>query len=420
MDEGTVQESHLFSNRAFELVCLASFGLLLAGNLRLVAAAPADSPQCVLNGIDVLIRDDFQMLAGQKIGLITNHTGHDANRTSTITCLANAPNVQLVALFSPEHGLSGNLDQTEIANGQDKATGLVVHSLYGKTRQPTAEMLNGLDTIVFDIQDIGTRFYTYISTMGLAMEAASAHKKRFVVLDRVNPIGGHIVSGPVLDPGKESFVGYHPIAVRHGMTAGELARMFVAEKQLKLDLQIVKVENWDRATYFDATGLPWTNPSPNIRSLTQAILYPGIGMLETTNLSVGRGTDTPFEVIGAPWLDGRKLARALNDTHLPGVRFVPIEFKPSASKFQGQSCSGINVIVINRDHFQSVRTGLEIARHLVQMFPNDWNPESYPRLLGNQTAYQTLLAGKSVEDIEAAFKGGFDAFKHRRAKYLLY
>jgi CubicO group peptidase (beta-lactamase class C family) len=259
----------------------------------------------VLNGIDVLERDGFKQLAGRRVGLITNHTGHNRDRVSTVDLLHRAGGVELVTIFSPEHGFRGVLDQVNIANATDESTGLPIRSLYGETRKPTPQMLHGLDTLVFDVQDIGTRFYTYISTMGLAMEAAAEYGLIFVVLDRVNPIGGHLVAGPVLDEGQESFVGFHPTPVRHGMTAGELARMFRSERGLEnLDLVVVPLAGWRRDMYFDETGLPWTNPSPNMRSLTEAVLYPGIGLLETTNVSVGRGTDTPFEVIGAPWIDG--------------------------------------------------------------------------------------------------------------------
>ena len=257
----------------------------------------------VLVGIDVLQRDGFKPLKGH-VGLIANHTSLDRNHTSTVQVLHDAPQVDLVTLFSPEHGFLGTLDQRIIDDVDDQATGLTVHSLYGKTRQPTAEMLAGVDTLVFDIQDIGARFNTFVSTMGEAIQAAE-HGVMFVVLDRPNPINGVDVAGPVLDQGRESFVGWHTIPVRHGMTVGELARMFNEELELGVDLRVVPVVGWERRDYFDATGLTWINPSPNMRSLTEAVLYPGIGLLETTNLSVGRGTDTPFEVVGAPWIDGR-------------------------------------------------------------------------------------------------------------------
>ncbi|MDH3902328.1 MAG: DUF1343 domain-containing protein, partial [Xanthomonadales bacterium] len=252
----------------------------------------------VLTGIDVLKRDGFKQLEGQKVGLITNQTGNSRLGVSNIQLLHNAANVNLLAIFSPEHGLFGKLDVPLIEDSKDTTTGIRVFSLYGSTRRPTADMLNGIDTLVFDIQDIGTRFYTYISTMGEAMQAAAENHVRFVVLDRPNPINGITVSGPVLDEGRESFVGFHRLPVRHGMTIGELALMFKAELSLDLELEIIPLEGWHRTDYFDRTGLQWINPSPNMRNLDEAILYPGIGLLETTNLSVGRGTETPFELFG--------------------------------------------------------------------------------------------------------------------------
>jgi uncharacterized protein YbbC (DUF1343 family) len=281
-------------------------GTVAAGAIRDVSTnrKPASD---VLTGIDVLVRDNFRQLAGRKVGLITNHTGRSRDGQTTVKLLHKAEGVELAALFSPEHGFEG-----KIGDARDQATGLKVFSLYGETRKPTPAMLESIDTLVFDIQDIGTRFYTYVSTMGEAMQAAAEQKMRFVVLDRPNPIGGLAVAGPMLDPGKESFVGVHRLPGRHCMTIGELARLFKAELKLDLELEVIACEGWRRADAWDATGLTWVNPSPNMRSLTQAFLYPGIGLLETTNLSVGRGTDTPFEVIGAPWLDGQKLAAEMN------------------------------------------------------------------------------------------------------------
>src|SRR5581483_4665277 len=278
-------------------------------------------------GIDVLQRDSFAPLRGRSVGLITNHTGLNRKGMATADLLRAAPEVRLRALFGPEHGIRGALD-TKISDSKDKATGLPVYSLYGERTRPTAAQLAGLDTLVFDIQDIGTRFYTYISTLGLCLEAAAEHSLRFVVLDRPNPLGGLDVEGPLADPDQLSFTAYHPIPIRHGLTVGEMARLFQAEKRIGADLHVVPVEGWRRADFWDATNLTWVNPSPNMRSLTGALLYPGIGLLETTNVSVGRGTDTPFEIIGAPWLDGRLLAAELNARDLPGVRFVPVRFTP--------------------------------------------------------------------------------------------
>jgi uncharacterized protein YbbC (DUF1343 family) len=325
-----------------------------------------------------------------------------------------------VALFSPEHGIEGKLEVANIGDARDPSTGLPIFSLYGKTRKPTAEMLRELDTLVFDIQDIGARFYTYISTMGYAMQAAAEHGKRFVVLDRPNPINGIDVAGPMLDAGRESFVAFHRLPVRHGMTVGELARMFREELSLDLDLEVIRMEGWRREQYFDQTGLKWVNPSPNMRSLTEAILYPGIGMLETTNLSVGRGTPTPFELFGAPWLDGKKLADALNAAGLPGVRFDEIQFTPDASVYQGKCCGGVRITISNRDAFEPVRTGLEAARQLRILYPDHWAANKYLGLLGNKQVHEALLAGKPVAELVALYQPELTRFLARRAKFLIY
>ena len=371
-------------------------------------------------GVDVLAAEEFLPLAGRKIGLITNHTGLDSAGKRTIDLLHNAKNLSLVALFSPEHGLQGKLDQSEILDARDEATNLPIYSLYGKTRRPSPEHLQDIDTFVFDIQDIGTRFYTYISTMGNAMEVAAEHKLKFVVLDRPNPLGGTLVEGPVLDPGKESFVGYHPIAVRHGMTVGELAKMFRAELGLELDLQVIKVEHWRPETYWDATGLAWVNPSPNMRSLAQAVLYPGVGLLETTNVSVGRGTDTPFEVLGSPWIDGRTLAAELNSRQLPGVRFVPIRFTPNASKFSGKVCGGVNITVTNRSIFESVLTGIHLAHALRKLYPEAWEMARFPRLLCDQKVFDAVANGQPPAEIESDYQSELKDYLSRRNNYLLY
>src|SRR5581483_2880797 len=291
----------------------------------------------VSTGIDVLQRGGFVPLRGRRVGLITNHTGLNREGHATADLLHAAPNLQLAALFGPEHGIRGALDE-HVPDMKDEATGLPVYSLYGARNRPTAEQLAGLDTLVFDIQDIGTRFYTYISTLGLTLEEAAKHGLRYVVLDRPNPLGGLEVEGPLADADQLSFTAYHRLPIRHGMTVGELARLFNAEKKLGADLQVILVEGWRRADFWDATNLTWVNPSPNMRSLTEALLYPGIGLLETTNISVGRGTDTPFEIFGAPWLDGRRLAAALNAREAPGVRFVPVRFTPKSSVYAGQAC----------------------------------------------------------------------------------
>ncbi|QDU08617.1 exo-beta-N-acetylmuramidase NamZ domain-containing protein [Gimesia aquarii] len=406
----------------------------LAGRIGTIAAAAIDQRSIqqstpavaasdalsVLTGIDVLRENQFKSLKGLKIGLITNHTGLSRDGKSTVEILHEASDVHLRTLFSPEHGFAGKLDVSKIGDSTDQKTGLKIFSLYGKTRTPTPESLRGLDAIVFDIQDIGARFYTYISTMGNAMQAAQKQGLKFIVLDRPNPINGVDFAGPVLDDGAQSFVGYHRIPVRHGMTVGELARMFNSEMKINVDLQVIPLQNWKREMYFDETGLTWVNPSPNMRNLNEAVFYPGIGLLETTNLSVGRGTDTPFEWIGAPWLDGMKLARQLNQAGLPGVRFVPVQFTPSSSKYSGELCGGVNFIITDRRVFQSVRTGLEVAHQLRLLFPDQWETKHFNRLLGNQRVFDAVVAGKTVPQIQALYQENLAEFTVRRAKYLLY
>lgn len=377
-------------------------------------------PTEVLNGIDVLQRDGFAALKGRRVGLITNQTGLNREGVSTIRLIHDAEGVKLLTLFSPEHGLEGKLDIPKIADQKDSATGLSVVSLYGETRTPTKESLSGLDTLVFDIQDIGCRFYTYVSTMGNAMKAAAEHGIRFVVLDRPNPIGGIDVQGPVLDDGTQSFVGYHTIPVRHGMTAGELAQMFRAEMKLELDLQVIPVEGWTRSALFDATGLTWTNPSPNMRSLTQALLYPGVGLLEMTNVSVGRGTDTPFEVIGAPWIRERSLANHLNAAGLDGVRFVPIRFTPTSSKFSGESCGGVNLVITDRLTFNPLRTGIQLMCSLRATSAAEWDTKNLNRLLSSEKVRDAVLAGKTASDAEVLWHQELAAFLQRRAPFLIY
>jgi len=402
----------------------------LAGRIGAIAAdaispaGPLPTPKelhPVLTGIDVLRRDGFKSLAGRRVGLITNQTGIARDGTSTIRLLHEAPGVDLRTLFSPEHGLQGSLDAARIADSQDARTGLRVYSLYGETRRPTPESLAGLDTLVFDIQNIGCRFYTYVSTMGEAMRRAAAeHNLRFVVLDRPNPIGGVLIEGPPIGAGRESFVAFHDMPIRHGMTVGELAEMFRAELNLKVDLEIVRMEGWRREDHFEATGLPWVNPSPNMRSLTQAFLYPGIGLLEFTNLSVGRGTPTPFELFGAPWLDGRKFVEALHRENLPGVRFRAIAFVPESSKFAGVRCGGVRIVLTDRESFRPVRTGLTIARLLKEMYPNDWQPERLDTLLRNKVVLEQVLAGVPAKEIERDGRPELDEFLKRRSRYLLY
>jgi uncharacterized protein YbbC (DUF1343 family)/CubicO group peptidase (beta-lactamase class C family) len=373
----------------------------------------------VLSGIDVLARDGFKELQNLRVGLITNHTGRDRNGRQTIDVLREAPGVKLVALFSPEHGIRGQLDD-KVSDSKDEKMGLPVYSLYGETRRPKAEHLKELDALVFDIQDVGTRFYTYMATLGYAMEDAAKARVPVFVLDRPNPVGGVDVEGPIADADKLSFTAYHQLPVRHGMTLGELARLFNEQRQLGCDLRVVRMENWRRGMWLDATGQMWVNPSPNMRSLTEATLYPGVGLLEFTNVSVGRGTDTPFEVVGAPWIDGRRLATYLNGRNLAGVRFVPVRFTPRASVFKEQECGGVNLIVTDRARFRPVRTGIEVAVALRRLFPADWKVENYSRLLVNADAFERVRRADEPESIERAWQPALAEFRRARARVLLY
>jgi len=383
------------------------------------ALAMTSSDARVLTGIDVLARDGFKQLAGMRVGLITNQTGRDASGRSTIDVLYKAPNVRLVALFSPEHGIRGAADE-KVSDSKDEQTGLPIYSLYGETRRPKPEQLQELDALVFDIQDIGTRFYTYISTLGYVMEeAAKAHRPVFV-LDRPNPIGGLEVEGPVADNEKLSFTAYHAIPVRYGMTIGELARLFNQERGIGCDLRVIEMVGWRRAMWLDETNLLWVNPSPNMRSLTEATLYPGIGLLETTNVSVGRGTDTPFEVVGAPWIDGQELAAYLNGQKIAGVRFVPVRFTPASSVFKGEECGGVNVVIAERARFRPVRNGLEIAVALHKLYPAQWKVDNYARLLVNSDALERLKRGDSASDIARSWSERLEEFRKARARVLIY
>jgi uncharacterized protein YbbC (DUF1343 family)/CubicO group peptidase (beta-lactamase class C family) len=371
----------------------------------------------ILNGIDVLERRKFSPLKGLRIALITNHTGEDRQRNSTIDLLKNAPDVQLKMLFSPEHGIRGEMDE-KIGDSVDQKTGLPVYSLYGKNNKPSAEQLKDIDALVFDIQDIGCRFYTYTATMGLTLEAAGQHGKKYIILDRVDPINGTIVQGPVRE-GKGTFVAYHEVPLRYGMTIGELARMCNVEHKINADLTVIPVENWRRGRWFDQTGLPWTNPSPNMRNLTEAILYPGIGLLESA-LSVGRGTDTPFEVIGAPYINDLRLAAELNQAHLPGISFVPIRFTPSASVHKGERCGGVYILLTDRERCDVVDAGLLIAKTVYRLYPKEFKIDKISHLLLHPPTLEALKADKSLAEIHALWKTDLDAFDKRREKYLIY
>jgi uncharacterized protein YbbC (DUF1343 family)/CubicO group peptidase (beta-lactamase class C family) len=368
------------------------------------------------NGIDVLASHQYDALRGRRIGLITNNTGIDRSGNPTADLLRGAPGVELKAYFSPEHGFRGTVD-ADVDDSKDSVTGLPVYSLYGKTRKPLPQQFEGIDTLVFDIQDVGARFYTYISTMDLAMEAAAAANVRFVVLDRVNPIGGEAFEGPLLK-GETDFIAAHPIPVRHGMTVGELAGMIRDERHLDLDLQVVKVARWKREQYQDEAGLPWINTSPNMRSLTAATLYPGVALVEYANISVGRGTATPFEHVGAPWIDGAKLAAAM--PVLPGVRFEPTSFTPVSDKFPGVACSGIRFIITDRKVLKPVLMGVALIKALHDLWPAELDLAKVDRLLRDPATIEAIRAGRTLSEIEGGWGGDTAGFAARRAKYLLY
>jgi len=369
------------------------------------------------NGIDHLEAERYASLKGMRIGLITNHTGIDRAWNPTIDSLRSAPGVTLVALFSPEHGIRGTVD-ADIGDERDPASGLPVYSLYSDTRKPKPEQLAGLDALVFDIQDVGVRYYTYIATMGLAMEAAAAAHIKFIVLDRVNPIGGVAHEGPLLH-GEEAFIAWHSLPIRHGMTVGELARMFNDERHIGADLTVIPLQRWKRGLWMDEAGLPWINTSPNMRSLTAATLYPGVGIVEFA-VSVGRGTETPFEIVGAPYVDGPTLARELTAMSLPGIRFEATEFTPASSNFAKQRCGGVRLTITERNALRPVTMGVAIALVLHRLYPNDFALDKIAPLLRDPATLEAIRANKPLSEIVSMWRDDEAAFAARRAKYLLY
>jgi len=380
-------------------------------------------------GIDVLEETKFAALHPSKggsprsLGLLTNQTGVDSEGRRTIDVLANVPGISLDAIFSPEHGVMGTLDKTDVKNTKDTATDVAVYSVYGGSepaRHPPMDVLKRLDVIVIDIFDVGSRFYTYEATVGYFLEAAGKAGVEVIILDRPNPITGSFVQGPVSDEGQERFANYFPEPPRHGMTLGELGKMINEERHFGARLDVVAAEGWQRGDWFDSTGLGWVNTSPNLRSLTEATLYPGVAVIEGTNVSVGRGTDTPFEVLGAPWIKGRELAAYLNARRIQSVRFVPIVFTPSASNFSGERCEGVNLIVMDRDTLESPELGIELASALHQLYPNDFKLEKMADLLANQAVLDAIRAGEDPRRIAEDWQERLDGFIHLREKYLLY
>ncbi|MGB8889385.1 MAG: exo-beta-N-acetylmuramidase NamZ domain-containing protein [Candidatus Korobacteraceae bacterium] len=382
----------------------------------------------VLNGIDVLEERQFEPLkvpnvTTARVGLLTNQTGVDSRGKRTIDVLERVPGAQLVAIFSPEHGVQGTADSTDIANSKDSASGVPIYSVYGDTdakRRPSPNVIKNLDVLVVDLQDVGARFYTYATTMGYFLEAAAKAHKPIIVLDRPNPITGAYVQGPVSDPGQESFVNYYSLPVRHGMTMGELAKLFNEEKHIDADLTVIPMRGWLRGDWFDSTGDLWVSPSPNLRDLEQAALYPGVALIEGTNVSVGRGTDSPFKLVGAPWVDAKELASYLNERNIAGVRFVPTTFTPTSSTHARQQCAGVSIIVTNRDMLDAPELGLELAAALHKFYPMGFDTSHINQQLVNQAAFKALLAGEDPHRIAADWQDKLDQFMEMRAKYLIY
>ncbi len=390
----------------------------------------------VKTGIDVLEENNFSLVMGaavtgaavmdaaaqRRVGLLTNQTGVDGQGRRTIDVLKNAKGISLDAIFSPEHGAAGALDTTDIGNTKDATTGVPVYSVYGGSdaaRRPSPEVLKNLDVLVIDLQNVGARFYTYETTLGYFLEAGAKAGIPVIVLDRPNPINGAVAQGPVGDAGHETFTNYFPLPVRHGMTMGELAQMFNAERGIHANLLVSPMEGWMRGDWFDETGLAWVNPSPNLRNLTEAALYPGVALIEGTNVSVGRGTDTPFEVVGAPWVNARELAQYLNARGIAGVRFVPVTFAPTASNYTSKACQGVNLVLLDRNALDAPELGMELAAALAKLYPA-FKLDAVKDMVVNAAAFEALTAGRDPRRIADDWRDGLAAFQRTREKYLLY
>ncbi len=381
----------------------------------------------VLAGIDVLEQENFASLKQDKseitIGLLTNNTGLDAQGNRTIDVLAHAPGVKLAAIFAPEHGIFGALDTLNVENATDPVTGVTVYSLYGGTdakKRPSLDVLKTLDAVVFDVQDAGARFYTYPATLGYLLEAAAQTNTQVIVLDRPNPINGSFVQGPMSQTELTNFNNYHPIPLRHGMTLGELAQLYNTERKIGARLHVVPMQGWLRGDWFDSTGIVWTNPSPNLRSVNEAELYPGVAMVEGTNVSVGRGTDTPFEVLGAPWIDARAFSDYLNARLIPGVRFVPVTFTPASGPYQKQACKGVNLIVTDRTVLDAPELGIELAVALRKLYPEQWKYDLLLKLMANREVFDAVGRGDDPRTIAQSWQEELEKFKETRQKYLIY
>ncbi|MEK4051827.1 MULTISPECIES: DUF1343 domain-containing protein [Bacillus] len=398
----------------------------------LTAASPAEQGRTdtkgkkatVKTGIETLLSGNLSWLKGKRVGLITNPTGIDANMKSSVDLLFEHPNIKLTALYGPEHGVRGDAQAGEgVESYTDEKTGLPVYSLYGKTRKPTPDMLKDVDVLLFDIQDVGARYYTYIYTMAYAMEAAKENNIPFVVLDRPNPIGGLKVEGPVLEPEHASFVGLYPIPLRHGMTTGELAKLFNKEFHINADVTVIKMKNWKRSMTFDDTKLPFVLPSPNMPTVDSTFVYPATGLIEGTNVSEGRGTTKPFELIGAPYINSSELADHLNQLKLKGVQFRPVSFTPTFSKHSGKLSHGVQLYVTDRSSFEAVKTGLSIIKAIHDLYPKDFQflqTGSFDKLIGNGWMKEEINQGTSVKQIMKRYHHDLKTFEKKRKKYLIY
>jgi uncharacterized protein YbbC (DUF1343 family) len=399
-----------------------SLWLIAMSTLLLVRPASANDPS-VIPGIEVLLSEQISLIRGKRVGLITNHTGVDRRLRHDIDLIAAAPEVKLTALFSPEHGIRGASQAGEkVQSSIDAKTGVPVHSLYGETRRPTAAMLKDVDILVYDIQDIGSRFYTYISTLGECMQAAGERKIPLIILDRPNPLGGNVIEGPRLDPAFRSFVGAYAIPIRYGLTAGELAGWIKTQLKLDLELSVVKMKHWTREQWYEETNLIWVPPSPNIPTMASALAYPGMCLFEGTNLSEGRGTTTPFEVVGAPWIDGIKLAERLNTQALPGVLFRPVSFTPTLSKFSGETCQGVQLHVADRTLFRPLPTALAIIEDIRRNYPGQFEFKSthFDRLAGSDAIRKALERDQPAAAIVREWETDLRGFEIERKKLFLY
>jgi uncharacterized protein YbbC (DUF1343 family) len=399
--------------------------IILLGSAPNARSLPQDAPgntpstSATQPGIDVLEGMNFAPLQGKHVGLITNQTGVDSQGRRTITVLAHADGVKLVAIFSPEHGITGKVD-AKVENATDSVTGLPVFSLYGDTRTPTDDMLKGIDALVFDMQDAGVRFYTFTSTMGYCLEAAAKHKIPFFVLDRPNPLGGERIEGPLLDKGRISFTGYFAMPIVYGMTLGELARMFNAENKTNAELHVVAMRNWRRSETYDQTGMKWIPPSPNLRTVGEDFIYPGIETLQPGGISVGRGTDTPFELFGAPWIQADPLQKNMEARNIPGVRLTATTFTPGAGPFSGEVCNGLKIEVTDRTTFVAIRVALEAADALHRLYPDRFDITKLTALLGSASTVDALINYVPPVEIISSWSPDLAKFKIMRAKYLLY